>query len=184
MNRNPERAQDPRAPALRRLFGGATYFPTDLGPVDTSPSQPGALLPEQGVEVKLPGVNFPPAGATPVDAVGDANIAAGATATLVSIQVPDTLRFRVVGIGFGADDETALRFLTWSIRVTGANDTVPAYFNVPSAVGSIRQLSEIFLLVGSSSLFTVQAISDPTAIIAYRFICRVRGHFYAEREIH
>lgn len=184
MARNPERAQNPTAPALRRYYGGQTYFPTDLGPADMAPSQPGSLLPEQGVEVKLPGVNFPPAGATAVDAVGDANIAAGATATLVSIQVPDTLRFRIVGIGFGADDETALRFLTWSIRVTGAQDTVPAYFNVPSAVGSIRQLSEIFLLIGSSSLVTVQAISDASAIITYRFICRLRGHFYAEREIH
>jgi hypothetical protein len=60
---------------------------------------------------------------------------------------------------------------------------VPAYFNVPSAVGSIRQLSEIFLLVGSSAALTVNAISDATAVITYRFICRLRGHFYAEREI-
>jgi hypothetical protein len=156
-----------------------------LPSVDLQPSQPGALGAEQGVYVRLPGADFPPAGAIAVDQVGDGTIAPGATAALVTIPVPDAVRFRMLGIGFGADDEVALRFLTWSIRTGPASstgDTIPGYVGVASSVGSIRQLADIFVVVGSSLTTTIFALLDPTAVLSYRFICRVRGYFWQEYE--
>jgi hypothetical protein len=167
---------------LRAIYGGpAIEVPRDIPPVRIQPSQPGALGPEQGKLVALPGANYPPAGAIPVDMVGDANIAAGARATLVTLQVPDTLRFRVAGIGFGADDETALGFLTWSMLENG--DAQPGYNAVPASIGSIRQPAEVFHLSGSSVLFSITALSATTAVVTYRFICRVRGWLYALKEV-
>ena len=56
------------------------------------------------------------------------------------------------------------------------------YVGIPSAVGSIRQLAEIFVVVGSSLTTTIVALSDATAVLSYRFICRVRGYFWQEQE--
>lgn len=161
-------------------YGGLLDEIRSRSPERIQPSQPGSYGPEQGAYVRLPGSSFPPAGAIPVDIPGDANIAPGALAQLITFAVPDSVRFRMVGIGFGADDEVALRFLTWSIRFNG--DTVPGYVGMPAAVGSIRQLAEIFLLAGSSVTVTVQVNINAFAVLTYRYICRVRGHLYAEKE--
>lgn len=144
---------------------------------DIAPSQPGALGPQYGTWVKLPGSTFAPAGATPVDEIGDANITAGGIANLLSVTVPDGQRFRMAGIGFGADDETALAFLSWTIL---APDPYPGYINKASSVGSIRNLTEIYFLIGSSVTVTIQGAAASTAATAYRYICRVRGWFYSE----
>lgn len=173
------RRQDPRLPIAR----GIGSVPIDVrgpdpGPVRIQPSQPGAYGPEQGIYIRLPGMNYPPAGATPVDQDGDANIAPGGTATMVSIQVPDGQRFRMVGIGFGADDETSLRFLTWSIQF----DQVPqsGYTAKNAVIGSIVQLTDIVISAGSSATVSVVGIASPLAVLTYRYICRFRGYFYAE----
>jgi hypothetical protein len=149
-----------------------------LPPVQIQPSQPGALGPEQGIYIRLPGANYPPAGAIAVDIDGDANIAPGATATLVTLTIPDTHRFRMVGIGFGADDEVALRFLSWTIQFNGIGTA--GYTQKNAVVGTIVQLAEIFISVGSSQTVTVLGTADATAVLTYRYICRVRGYFYAE----
>jgi len=160
--------------------GGAANLARGIPPVMVQPSQPGQYGPEQGIFVRLPGANFAPAGAVAVDAIGDANIAPGANAVLVTVTVPSTFRFRMVGIGFGADDEVSLRFLTWSIRFSG--DPGPGYNVVSAAVGSIRQLAEIVVVRGSSEIVTVVGFADPNAVLTYRYECRVRGHFWSEQE--
>jgi hypothetical protein len=171
--------QLPYTPSVRATYGGPPIdVPRNLPGVRLEQSQPGALGPEQGVWVRLPGADFPPAGATAVDEVGDANIAPGVSATLVTVQIPDTQRLRIAGIGFGADDETALGFLTWSLRLNG--DTQPGYTGKPAAIGSIRQLADVFFLAGSSATMTIVAASAASAVVTYRFICRVRGWFYTE----
>ncbi len=149
--------------------------------VSIEPSQPGTLGPQIGTYVRLPGADFAPAGAIPVDVIGDANLAPSATATLVTIAVPDTYTFRIAGIGFGADDEVALGFLSWTIRAFG--DVVAGYDNKPAAVGSIRQLADIFVIQGSSTPVTVQVAISALAAVTYRYICRVRGWFYSEKEV-
>jgi hypothetical protein len=60
---------------------------------------------------------------------------------------------------------------------------VPGYDNKPAAVGSIRQLADIFVVQGSSAPVTVQASISSLAAVTYRYICRVRGWFYSEKEI-
>ena len=157
--------------------GRMAGMPLDAGPVPLAPSQPGALGPQYGVWVKLPGANFPPAGATPVDEIGDASIAAGGNANMLSVVVPDGQRFRMAGIGFGADDETALAFLSWTLL---APDPFPGYIAKVSGVGSIRNLTEIFFLIGSSVTVTINGQASATAAVTYRYICRVRGWFYSE----
>jgi hypothetical protein len=176
-----ERKQSPFRPGLRNLFGGGkVYVPTDLPEAETAPSQAAGLVSEQGFPVKLPGVNFPPAGSIPVPSpFGDANIAPGATATLLTFAIPDNLRLQLNGIGFGADDEVALRFLTWFI--TRDNDTVPGFVNMPSGIGSIVQLADISLQSGSSTTVRVVATAAANAVLTYRYICRVSGWLYMER---
>ena len=174
------RPQVPIAPSVRAGMQGGTEVPTNLGPSNIAPSQPGALNPEQGVPIQLPGGNYPPPGAIPQDDSGDADIAPGTTATLVTIVVPSVLRHRMVGIGFSAVDDVALGFLTWAILVNGIS--APSYFGQTAAIGSIRQLAEIFLLTGNGATITVVGTLDATAVITYRIIARVRGWFYTERE--
>ena len=181
----PLRRQITRPPVPQRIFGAGQAERARLLPsVDMQQSQPGALGAEQGLYVRLPGADFPPAGAIAVDQTGDSTIAPGAAATILRIDVPDAYRFRMVGIGFGADDEVALRFLTWSIRVGPptqlVGDTIPGYVGIPSSVGSIRVLADIFVVVGSSLTVTIVAISDATAVLSYRFVCRVRGYYWQE----
>jgi hypothetical protein len=148
------------------------------GPVMVQPSQPGALGPEQGTYIRLPGANFPPAGSTPVAEPGDANIAPGATATIVSIVVPDTLRFRISGIGFGADDETALGFLSWSIRF--GPDPQPGYTNKPAALGTLQYPADAFMVAGSSVTVNLVVTASTAAVVTYRYIGVVRGWFWRE----
>ncbi len=166
---------------VRAVYGGDAMVDTDSSPAPIAASQPGALAPELGQEVKLPGNNFPPAGAIPVDEVGDADIAPGGVATLVTFNIPATLRFRMVGIGFHTDDPAAAGFLTWSILVNGT--AAPGYFGQTSAVGSIRQLSEIVLLAGNSAKVEIIANIDATAALTYRYIARIRGWLYLEKEV-
>lgn len=148
-------------------------------PASPQPSQPGQLGAEQGAWVRLPSATSPPAGAIALDIVGDANIAPGGVAVLLTQVVPDNYRLRMAAIGFGADDETALQFLTWSIRF-GPDTTI--YVGTPAAIGSIRQLADIFLLAGSSVTVNVVATIAATSVLTYRYICRMRGWFYMDQE--
>jgi hypothetical protein len=175
--RQPRGQYVPNLPELRGIAGqpDAHTRPTVL-----QPSQPDMLGPALGGYVRLPGANFAPAGAIPCDPIGDANIAPGGTAVLVTVTVADTLRLRVAGIGFAADDDVALGYLTWAIRL--GTDPAPGYSQMLAAVGSVRQLSEIFVLTGSSQTLTVVATIAATAPVTYRYICRLRGWFYTEKE--
>jgi hypothetical protein len=159
---------------------GSVEYPTNLGPAQPKPTLPGALNPEQGQPIQLPGVNYPPAGAIPQDDSGDADIAPAASATLVTLQVPNLLRHRMVGIGFGAVDDVALGFLTWRIEVNGA--PAPSYFGQTAAIGSIRQLADIFLLTGNAAQIQVIGTMNAASVVTYRIICRVRGWYFTEKE--
>lgn len=170
----PQVGIDPRR---RRVPREVLTVPEGLGAAPIAPSQPGALGAQVGTWIRLPGANFPPAGATPVDEIGDANIAAGGTATLLTYQVPNGVRFRLEAIGFGADDETALAFLSWAIT---APDSVNGYVNKVAAIGSIRNVTPITFLAGSSVLVSVVGTSSTNAVVTYRFICRIRGWLYSE----
>lgn len=172
VQRNP---LDIRREAVRIPMGP---IPAGIGPVLVQPSQPGALGPEQGAYIRLPGANFPPAGATPVAEPGDGNIAAGASATIVSIVVPDTVRFRISSIGFGADDETALGYLNWSVLF--GNDTQPGFTNKPAALGTLQYPADVFLLAGSSVTVNLVVTASVAAVITYRYIGVMRGWFFRE----
>lgn len=155
---------------LRRIGRQARGLPA----ADLESSQPHGLI--QPLPIQLPGANFPTAGARAADPIGDGNIAPGGSAVLITVIVPDNLRFVVAGIGFDTDDPAALGYLTWSIRLN--NDPSPSYENMQAAVGSIRQLATIFVLVGSSQTLTVVATIAATAPITYRYIAHLRGWFY------
>ena len=162
------------------LVGRPQVAVPELPATDLRPSQPAQLGSDLGTPVRLPGADFPPAGAVALDAVGDANLAPAATGTLITERVPDNLRLRIAGIGFGADDEVALRFLTWAILLDG--DPAPSGYSAqPAAIGSLRQLSEVFLLASSSVTVTIFVTIATTAALTYRYICRLRGWFYVEK---
>lgn len=150
-----------------------------MPPADLGGAQPSAYQATGGTRVALPGADFPPAGAIAVDQVGDLDLAPSATGTLLTIPVPPNVRFRAAGIGFGADDEAALRFLSWALLIN--NDPAPSgYSQQPAAIGSLRQLADIFLLVPGGSTLSVFATIAATASITYRYICRLRGWQYTE----
>lgn len=175
----PRRTLRPDQALRWRGVDNAGPPPRGIPPVVLQPSLPNPMGPD-GRPIALPGANYPPAGAVPVDVSGDANIAPGASATLVTFQVPDTTRFRMAGIGFGADDEAALRFLTWSIRSN--TDPVSGYVGQTAAVGSIRTLANIFVLVGASAAVTIVGAADAAAGVTFRYICRMQGWLYTEKE--
>lgn len=173
------RRQNPVMPSQRAILRsiGTLDGPTP-GPVRLAPSQPGAFGPERGFFVKLPGANFPPAGAIQVNEDGDADIAAGASGTLVTINVPDTQRFSGIGIGFGAHDETALKFLTWSVQANGIPQ--PGFIAKNAVIGTIPQLTPFTYVTGSSVTITIIGTSSALAVVTYRYVVRVLGYFYTE----
>jgi hypothetical protein len=130
----------------------------------------------------LPGCDYPPADAIPVDQIGEADMASGAVATLITITVPDTYTLRLAGIGFGADDESALRFLTWSLFATPPAGTITPYVNMPAAIGTIVQLSWVFVVIGSSVVLTLVATNTNLAPATFHFEARAQGWFYHEQE--
>lgn len=151
----------------------------DTGPGQMDPTQPGGQAPPGRVPVRLPGANYPPAGSFAVDEQQDADIPAGSTATVLTFTVPETNQLRLDGIGFGAADEVALRFLTWSLLVN--RDPAPAYANVAATVGTIVQVSPIFLHIGGPAVVQLEATSDAAAVLTYRFIARLKGWQYVDR---
>src|ERR1700675_1171795 len=100
--------QSLRDPSQQRANAVGQPVPANLGPAPFKPSQPRGADPRR--RIVLPGCDFPPADGIAVDQITDADIANGVTATLSTIIVPDSLTFRIAGIGFGADDESGLRF--------------------------------------------------------------------------
>lgn len=174
----PLERQQSGIPAVRRATApGVVAVPDGYGPAPLQGSQPGAQGPEQGMWVRLPGSSFAPAGSTPVDETGDANVAPSGTATILTVTVPTGQRFRVAGIGFSAEDETSLAFLSWSIN---APAPVPGYINKPAAIGSIRQLADVFIVVGSDATLSVVVASSAVAATTFHFYCRLRGWFWTE----
>ena len=144
-----------------------------------APAQPGAV-PTRVPMVRvgaLPGVDYPTADSIAFDQLGDGDIAAGATASLLTIQLQKNKRFRWAGIGFGSDDPTALRFLSWSIFVTPPGANTPSYVTMPAPVGSIAQLSPMFLLYGNEERLQVFATSS-AVLVTYHFIVRAQGWFF------
>jgi hypothetical protein len=176
---DPRRYQTPISPALRRLHGGVVEVPVDLPPAEIAPPSPLGPQPEGGVPIELPGMFAPAYGSLPQDYFGDANIAPGAEATLISFIVPEGFRCRMDGIGFGADDETALTFLTWRIEVDSTRSD--PYVNVPAAVGSITQLSTIIFTAAGGAMVAVIAAAAATAGLTYRYIARTKGWFFTEQ---
>jgi hypothetical protein len=167
----------------RRLRAGGPLpppaLPRQVGPPAPIPAVvPGSVAPEHGILIAQPPVNFPPKGAIPLDEMDDADIAAGATATVITIDVPGTMQLRIDGIGFSADDETALRFLTWRMRTNG--NPVAGYYNVPASIGSIREVSDVFVHVSGPQQLELLVSADAAAIITYRYIARVKGWFFGE----
>jgi hypothetical protein len=153
--------------------------PPDRGPATLDQTVAGGLSPGgSGQKVILPGINYFPAGGYPIDSEFDQDIAPGATAILVSLQVPEKLQLRLTGIGFGADDEVALRFLTWNLLLNG--DPFRAYTAQAATIGSIPQVSPINFHVRDNCLVTIALTSDATAVITYRFIVRVTGYFFSD----
>lgn len=175
---DPRRPQSGLAPGLRRIYGGRTLYPTDLGPAPLAGSTPASLVPQGGLVIRLPGSSFAPDGSIPVDQTGDGDIAPSSSATLVTIVTPDALRFRIAGIGFGADDEVALGALSWSMLING--DPSTGYSTVPAAIGSIRQLAAINVITFASQVVTIVARTSAALGGTFRFICRVQGWFYTE----
>ncbi|MGH9181297.1 MAG: hypothetical protein ACRDY5_06240, partial [Acidimicrobiales bacterium] len=139
-------------PSQQRANATGLMVPANLGPAPFHPSQPQGAGPNR--RIILPGCNYPPADAIPVDQIGEADIAFGASATLNTIIVPGMLTLRIAGIGFGADDESGLRFLSWSLFATPPAGTITPYVNMPAAIGTIVQLSTVFVVAGSSVIIT------------------------------
>lgn len=153
--------------------------PPDAGEARLGSTVSGGTAPENiGTRVQLPGVNFFPAGGFPVDEISDADIAPGATVNVLTFFVPEKVQFRIDGIGFGADDETALRFLTWSLLLNGA--PYRAYGNQAAAVGTIVQASAINFHTSDNKTVIVQLTSSASAVLTYRFVVRVKGWLFTD----
>jgi hypothetical protein len=156
--------------------------PVGLPAAPFQPSQPqGAPATRQ--RVILPGCNYPPADAVPVDKIVEGDIPSASTALeFITVDVPDTLTFRLAGIGFGAVNPVALGFLSWSLTATPPAGTITPYVNMPASIGSIAHLSWVFVVIGSSVRLALN-MTNGDLVNTYRFAARIQGWFYAEREV-
>jgi hypothetical protein len=155
--------------------------PVGLGPQPMNPSQPRAANPNR--RIILPGSYAPPADAIPYDEITQADIAQGGTTVIQTAIVPDTYTFRIAGLGFSADDESALRFLSWTMFADPPKNVVNGYANKAAGIGSVQQLSDIFVILGSSVTVTIRATNNADVTVTYRYYVRMRGWFYQEREV-
>jgi hypothetical protein len=175
-------------PAVRRAaVAGGLQIPPGIAPVSVQSGQPGALSPEQGIWVRLPAANFPPAGGSPVDELGNAVLAAGGAAGLMlTIPVPAGQRFTLAQIGFSASDETSLQFFTWTIFF-GPNP-LPGYINKSAVIGTLGQAAAVDVVTQATQPVTVMGMCSAQAgthlgvAISYTYFARIRGWFYAEQE--
>lgn len=168
--------------ALEDNLTRASQEQPDTGPARNAPTTPGGLAPAPGNRVQLPGINYFPNGAFPVDQVGAADIAGQSQAVVLSIMVPSDAQLRLDGIGFGADDENALGFLTWQLFEN--NVPTQEYGQVKSsAIGTILHPSVIHLHARGPN--TIQLVltnaSDPA--LTYHFVARLKGWRYSEKEL-
>lgn len=143
-----------------------------------APTQSGAPY-SKATPIGLPEVNYPPTGAQPVDEPGDASVAPAATATLITIEVPVNRQLRLDGIGFGADDEIALAFLTWSIYEDA--NPAPAYYAQAATIGEIVHPAQIFLHVAGPKRVTLRVTPSALAVVTYRYIARLKGWLYGQQ---
>lgn len=175
------RPQDLRNQNQRNANADRQPVPVGWGPGEFQPSQPQGVGSENSRRIALPGENFPPAGAIPVDRIFEANIASMSTGVVVTIQVPDTYRFRIAGLGVGAEDEAALRFTSWSTMVNPPSAPVYGYFDMPTGIGSIQYPAWVFIVLGSSVVFTL-SLTNGTNAGTYHYFVRVQGWFYSEKD--
>lgn len=131
--------------------------------------------------VDLPSAYAPAAGDPPVDEIQEADISAGASANVLTFQIPDTYTLRVAGIGWGAEDESGLRFLSWSLFTDPPGIPFYPYVNKPAAIGSIEEPSPIFLCIGSSALVRLVATNNSSVPVAYHYFARMVGWMFRER---
>jgi hypothetical protein len=172
----------PTLPGHPRGIPPPDSYPVKPAPVagDLRPNLGGGLTPHTADRqaIGLPGFNFPPQGAYPVDQQADAAIAPGASATLITVVVPQGSMLRVAGIGFDAFDPIALSYLTWSLLVAGQPDR--AYTNQTAVIGSIRTLADIVFFVANQTTLTLVASVAAAAPVTYTYAARLRGWFYSE----
>jgi hypothetical protein len=151
----------------------------DTGPAPARPAVAGAMRPGRGSRIQLPGVNYPPEGAHPVDKPGIVLLVGLAGPSVaVTVEVPIDTSLRVDGIGWGADTEIALNLLTWSLLANGS--VTEAYFDIPAAVGSFRHTSHVFVHVRGPA--TVQLLGQNSDVVAssYTYFGRLKGWLYQE----
>lgn len=137
--------------------------------------------PGSGILVALPPVNFPPEGAYPVPILADEDVAPGASATILTFNVPAVRSLRVAEIGFGADDETCLRFLTWSLNINST--PAPGYNGVAATIGTISSPATIVLNVPGPATVTMTVTAALTANVTYRYIVWLSGWLYGQQEV-
>jgi hypothetical protein len=155
--------------------------PRDIGPAPFHPSQPRGASPQR--RIILPGCDYPTADSIPLDLIKESDITGGQTLVLATITIPDSYTLRIAGIGFGADDESGLRFLSWSLNVTPPGSPITPYINMPAAIGSIAQPSWVFVNLGSSYVITLVTTNNaPLPATVYHYFSRVVGWFYLEKE--
>jgi len=128
--------------------------------------------------VTLPGFQTAPQGSIPVDRMFDATIAPGASATLITIPVPQGVMLTLVGVGFDSFDPIALAYLSWSFLRSGDPDR--EYTNQTAVVGSLREPSPIVFLMGNAQTFTLVLTVNVGSPVSYTYGARVRGWFYSE----
>lgn len=168
----------PRGPGTLNPDATGLPIPRGVPRVDASESQPHGGNPDR--RIILPGCNFPPADAIPIDTIKELSVAEGITSEIIRIVVPDTYTMRINGIGFGAGDESGLTFLTWSILADPPGTPIIPYNNMPAAVGSIAQPSDVFVVLGSSVTATLVITNGSGVPATYQYQARLKGYFYRE----
>lgn len=141
------------------------------------PTLPGGASAWKNLKIDLPETNFPPAGATAVQVIGDGQLTGTVEDTIFTFFVPADSRLRIDKIGFDADDEAALAFMFWNLGTL--EGPVPGFERVPALYGTVANAEEIFAIIAGQATVRVRISQvDPIAAGTHSYRVRISGWLY------
>lgn len=169
--------------AIRGAFGIPRRLPPGGEPVPPAPHrrvQPQGLAPEGDVAVLLPGCNFPPRGAIGVDQIDETDLTVPATDVVVAtIPIPASWIFRVTHIGFSADDELSLAWVTWTLKKGGT--PIGNFAARAAAIGSTHDPSGVgLLLIDGESTLTLEMRIAAVGSVYSHINSRIAGYYFQQ----
>lgn len=132
--------------------------------------------PADGLVVQVPW-DTPPEEAFWFDYITDAQVAAGATVTLISFNIPSASRGVIKWFGQDVCIPGTASSVIWKITINGGPDRT--YGSIVGLISTIQDPTETLMLLKRSS--EIKLIVENTGSVAFNIIGRLKGWHWPER---